>query len=223
MIASESFDKLLIKSQEFENEKLPNESEDLIWEQFKSGSQSALTYIYRNYTNLLFNYGFQFSSDKHLIKDCLQDLFMELIRHRDQLSPTSSIKFYLLKSFRNKLIKTIQKNNGQRPSENFLPKALFTISVSAETKMINAQLDADKQRILQDSLNKLPPLQREALVLYFYEGLKYNQIAEMLSIKVKSSRALVYRAIDSLGELLDPYRDTMITFLTLITVVKSLI
>lgn len=199
----------------------PKESEDLIWERFKAGSQSALTYIYRSYSKLLFNYGCQFTDDRDLVKDTLQDLFIELINRRERLTSVNSIKFYLLKSFRNKLVKTIQKNQRRTNSEQDSIHGTFLISVSAETRMINGQLDEEKQRILEESLNQLPPLQREALILYFYEGLKYQEIADMLGIKVKSSRALVYRATESLGDILAPYKETMLPVLSILVVMKN--
>ena len=76
--------------------------------------------------------------------------------------------------------------------------------------MINSQMDSDQQQIIEEKLNELPPLQREALLLYFYEGLKYDQIAELLGIQVKSTRALIYRSLQSLGDLLSPLRNTIL-------------
>lgn len=199
-----------------------NESEDLIWDRFRAGSEMALTYIYRNYSNQLFNYGAQFTKDRVLLKDCIQDLFVELINRRGKLSPTSSIKFYLMKALRNRLVKAIQKDTKRRRVEANSIEEGFQVTISAETRLINSQMDQAKRRILENKLNQLPALQREALVLYFYEGLKYQQIAEMLGIKTKSSRELVYRAIHSLEKLLEPHKDSMVSIIGVIGVMKSI-
>tara|TARA_B100001245_G_scaffold232068_1_gene213744 strand:- start:816 stop:1490 length:675 start_codon:yes stop_codon:yes gene_type:complete len=191
------------------------ESEDLIWERFKSGNETALTYIYRTYSNTLFNYGCQFVDDRDLVRDTLQDLFIDLINSRERLGATSSIKFYLMKSFRNKLVKAIKKSQRRREVEDDSSKDSFLVTISAEARWINGQLDQRKEKLIQDSLNQLPALQREALVLYFFEGLKYEQIAEMLGIKVKSSRALIYRSTESLGKILGPHKEEILTMLSL--------
>ncbi|MBV6647821.1 MAG: sigma-70 family RNA polymerase sigma factor [Cyclobacteriaceae bacterium] len=199
------------------------DDEDLIWERFKAGSGTALTHIYRNYSNLLFNYGTQFTNNRALLKDCIQDLFEELIERREKLSSTNSIKFYLMRSFRNKLVKTIQKDNKRRDSEEISSQENFKLAVSAEVKLINGQLDETKKKLLEKYLNELPILQREALILYFYEGLKYEQIAEMLGIKTKSSRTLVYRATKSLSDLISPHKDEMLVVGGTLLIMKSLL
>lgn len=183
-----------------------SESEDLIWERFKSGSQTALTYIYRNYANALYNYGCQISSDNSLVMDCLQDLFLDLIRRREFLGSTTHIKYYLMKAFRNRLLKVVQNNKRRQETENFAKDETFKLTISPELKMINSQLDLDKQALLQEKLKELTPLHREALLLYYYEGLKYDQIAELLGIKKESSRILVHRALQSIKVLLAPHK-----------------
>ena len=199
------------------------EGEDLIWERFKTGSETALTYVYRNYSNQLFNYGSQFTKDRGLLKDCIQDLFEELIRRREKLSSSTSIKFYLMKAFRNRLVKAIRRNKRREESESKSLEEGFRVAVSAEVRLINGQLDEAKKKLLEEKLNQLPPLQREALILYFYEGLKYEQIAELLGIKTKSSRELVYRAIKSLGDLIEPHKDQMMSLAGVISIMKSLL
>ncbi|XOV94298.1 MAG: RNA polymerase sigma factor [Bacteroidota bacterium] len=190
--------------------------ETLIWESFKNGNQKALAYIFRNYSIDLFNYGYQFTTDRNLVKDCLQDVFLELIKHRKNLKTTDSIRFYLMRCMRNKVISTLQKNTRREQVEKDKDKdeRSFEISVSSELKMINGQLDNEKRALIEKKINELPDLQREAILLYFYEGLKYAEIAELLNIKVKSSRALIYRALESMKELLAPFRGSILLFTT---------
>ncbi|MEQ8879260.1 MAG: sigma-70 family RNA polymerase sigma factor, partial [Cyclobacteriaceae bacterium] len=194
-----------------------SEREDLIWERFKAGDQKALKYIFQNYSNFLFNYGSQFTTDRNLIKDCLQDLFLDLIRQKKNLNSTTSIKFYLMRSFRNKLVANIQKNQTREKAEQAktAENKSFMVTISSEVKMINGQLDAEKQRLIERKLNELPPLQREAILLYFYEGLKYSEVAELLGVRVKSARSLIYRSLESLKDLLSPYKGVilLLTFL----------
>ena len=196
-------------------EEVGNEREDLIWERFKAGDQKALTYIFQNYSNFLFNYGSQFTTDRNQIKDCLQDLFLDLIMQKKNLNSTTSIKFYLMRSFRNKLVANIQKNQTREKAEQAktAENKSFMITISSEVKMINGQLDAEKQRLIERKLNELPPLQREAILLFFYEGLKYSEVAELLGVRVKSARSLIYRSLESLKGLLSPYKG-VIFFLT---------
>src|SRR5690606_25688256 len=65
--------------------------------------------------------------------------------------------------------------------------------------------------LLEKACNTLPERQREAIILYFFEELSYAEIAEVMNIgKISSTRALVYRAIDSLRNIPDTVTDEFI-------------
>ncbi|MEQ8474234.1 MAG: sigma-70 family RNA polymerase sigma factor [Marinoscillum sp.] len=181
-------------------------NDGITWDKFKKGDKAALTFIYRNYSNLLFNYGCQFTTNRELVKDAIQDLFIEIINNKENLSQTDSIKFYLFRALRNKLIRMLAKKNSVdlETLENNHP---FEISISPETIIINRQIDEEKRTWIAEKLNELPPLQKEALLLFYFEGLTYAQISNMLGMKVKSARALVYRAIKSISKLMNAKRD----------------
>lgn len=191
-----------------------------IWEQFKNGNEYALTYIYRNYSDKLFNYGCQFTTKREIVEDCIQDLFIDLINRKKNLGKVISIKFYLFKSLRYKLLRELKKQGKLALKESFDSDQNFLINVSHEIKLINEQLSKDQKYLIKKYLNQLPPFQREALLLYFYEGLSYQQIADVLQTgKVKSSRALVYRAISSLSNLLVSYKDKLITIFLIYSII----
>ncbi len=189
-------------------------SESEIWEQFKNGNEQAIIIVYRNYSDKLFNYGCQFTVKREIVEDCIQDLFIDLINRRKSLGKVVSVKFYLFKSLRYKLLRELKKQGRLAFRENFDGDQDFLINVSHEIKLINEQFSKDQKKLIKKYLNQLPPLQREALLLYFYEGMSYQQIADMMQTgKVKSTRALVYRAISSLSSFLESHKDKLISIL----------
>lgn len=191
-----------------------NKSEEEIWSAFKAGHRGALTYIYQKYVDKLFNYGCQFTSNQDLVKDCIQELFIHIIRKKENLSHTDSIRAYLFKSFRRRLIKLIGKEARMSSKDN---KGGFCIEVSPELNFIRDQLSRQQSLLLEKHINELPEKQREAILLYFYEGIPYSQMAEILHMtKTKSARALLYRAIESLSKHLKPYKDILTTFFAVV-------
>ena len=134
--------------------------------------------------------------DKELIKDCIQDLFIDLRRNRKNLSDTTSIKLYLFKSIKRKVILYKKRllansNNIQRYCGND-----FKVVLSAEHLMINRQLEEQKLSRLNTALKKLTKRQGEVIYYYFYENMDYSQVMEMMDLKnVKSARNLVYKAL----------------------------
>ncbi|NJN24762.1 MAG: sigma-70 family RNA polymerase sigma factor [Cyclobacteriaceae bacterium] len=192
---------------------LPSERE--IWMEFKHGSDSAFTYIYRQYLQILYNYGRQILNNESLLQDCIQDMFMDIIRNRKNLADVQSIKFYLFTALRHKIFRKLKKEKNT--CHNQLDEAMeagFEIMSSHEAKMINNQLDEDKQRLLNLACDKLTKKQREAILLYYYEGFSYQQIAQIMGMnKVKSVRVLIYRAIDVLHGHLILVKDQLLLFL----------
>ena len=60
--------------------------------------------MYCRFYSLLYYYGLKLVSDKELVKDCIQDIFIKIIQNHSTLSPTLNVKGYLIKTLRNKLL-----------------------------------------------------------------------------------------------------------------------
>lgn len=175
-------------------------SDSQLWNEFLNGSDSALETIYRQYVNVLYNYGRQFSSDNDLVRDAVQELFCELIQSRERLGATTSIKFYLLASLRNKLVRKVKHEDRFSSLNDF--GGDFQIDFAADSDILRELCLDQSGELLQEAFNKLPIKQREAILLYFYEDVSYEEIAQIMEMtKVKSARALIYRALDSLQEI----------------------
>ncbi len=90
-------------------------SDESIWEAFRMGNHDALEYMYNTYVRDLYNYGYQVQPDEVLVKDGIQEVFINLWRNRENLSQRVAIKYYLFKALRNQLLKYIARSNkGQR-------------------------------------------------------------------------------------------------------------
>src|SRR5882672_10780272 len=81
------------------------DEEVLLWLQFKGGDREAFATLYQKHSIPLIAYGMKLCPDLDLLKDQIQELFVELWHSREGLSPTDSVKFYLLKALRYKLIR----------------------------------------------------------------------------------------------------------------------
>jgi len=170
-----------------------------IWKDFKEGQEDALAYIYNHYVQLLFLYGRRFSSDREFIKDTIQDLFYDLIRTRENLGDVDNIKFYLIVSFRRKLLQNLKKNvtTGNVTVENL---AADTSSDSSEADMIREEEKRLRKEMLEEGLKKLNPRQQEILFYRFTCGFDYPQICEIMSLKYDSARKLHFRALKMLRQ-----------------------
>ena len=79
--------------------------DNLLWTKLKSGDINAIGDIYELFIDDLFTYGIQLSDDKDFVMDCIHDLFLDLYKYKKNLSMTDNIKYYLLRSLKNKIFK----------------------------------------------------------------------------------------------------------------------
>lgn len=177
--------------------KIAEQSDSILWKSFKSGSESSFIYIYENFFEKLYGYGCRLTDREDLVKDAIQDLFMDLRKNRENLGETDSIKFYLFKCLKRKILKEL--NSWFYKKEQFTGDLSFEITFSHEQVLIQRQLDEEKSAQLNKAIRGLSFRKREAIYYLYYEGLNYEQIKEIMNLShVKSARNLIYKALDIL-------------------------
>lgn len=170
-----------------------------IWLAFKSGSELAFDYIYDTYFSKLYNYSLRFTTDTDLIKDCIQNLFVELWRRKENLADVQSIKFYLYKCMRHRIIQEVSKANKFVHEDDLEENYSFEVSFSHEFHLITRQISEENRARLLKAFDLLTKRQKEAVFLRYYDNLEYHEIAVIMQMKeVKYARTLVYRALDVL-------------------------
>jgi RNA polymerase sigma factor (sigma-70 family) len=182
-----------------------------IWERFKRGDEEAFTYIFDTYHLALFEYGQRIARDEFLVRDSIQDLFFELARRKERLSPTDNILFYLLKSLRLKIFANIRKTRKimetELDDEHIDP---FRLSYSTDVTPDEKELRLD---LLADALNQLPPRLKETIYLKFYKNLSNKEVAEIMQVNYQSVGNSIQKAIAKLKKILDTSSDTIILLL----------
>ncbi|MBU6168730.1 MAG: sigma-70 family RNA polymerase sigma factor [Bacteroidetes bacterium] len=173
-------------------------NDEKLWNDFRSGNKSAFEYIYRTYTGILYNYGFKICQNTMLTKDAIQDVFFTLLDRHEKLKLTDSIKLYLFKSLRLEIFKRLKVE--QRFSDTSPEDTDFNLEYSAEEKMIEDEITMIRIRELAHVIEDLPRRQKESVYLRFYEGMSYQEIAEIMEIDVSSAYKMLYKAIEKLYE-----------------------
>ena len=132
------------------------------------------------------------------MKDCIQELFIDLWENRSRLGDVKSIKFYLLKSLRYIILRKISTITKRLQKLQLFGKPEFTITFSHEEFLTSEETTAGKNRQVADLLNKLPNRQKEIIYLKYYEELEYQEIANILSINYQSVINHIYKAFQVL-------------------------
>ena len=177
-------------------------TDDLLWEAFKEGDEIAFSFIYKQYSGLLYNYGCRYSPYKEMVRDCLQDFFLYLKKNRRGFSKTNSIKYYLFKAFRRRVV-DYHKKNSQEFSFDSPPDDCLIPTESCEVIYINKQVKAEQLARLDKALTILDSKERKAIYYFYFKGLSYEQVAAHLKFThVSSARRVMYRSLRQLRDYL---------------------
>ncbi|NDV17490.1 sigma-70 family RNA polymerase sigma factor [Muricauda sp. TY007] len=193
---------------------VPGPSDVQLWSEFQSGSEAAFATIYKNNVDRLYAYGLKLVRDKELVMDAIQDLFVELWDTKERLGKVRSIKSYLYKSLRRKLIAKAVKLRAVTAEfidGDFYPEG----EPSPERSLIEKQHFDLQRKKIKKALSSLNKNQQEIVHLKYNGGLSYQEIAETLDLDKKAVYNLMARAIHQL-------RSILVTFLFMGILLSSL-
>jgi len=169
-----------------------------LWESFRKGDREAFATLFREHYELLFRYGSKFTTDAELLEDCIQELFIELWQAKSQ-APVHSVRAYLLKSLKYKLLKVFRKKGKFLPLQENMDN---NFEWSHENFLIAAQESQEKKQRVLGALGRLSGRQKEIIYLKYYQNLSYDEVSEIMNINYQVARNLLYQAIKSLKSIL---------------------
>ena len=165
-------------------------------------SNKDLTYfesLFNKYFKDMVIYASIFIPDIQTAEDLVQDLFFELWNKKIFKRSINNPRIYLFTSTRNKCLMHLRKKRPDYASlDEFVEDPRVNLSeVDEEKAMLLVE------RIIED----LPPKRSLIIKLRFYNGLKYNEIAETLDISLNTVKTQVRKALQQLRDMLDNLPD----------------
>ena len=186
-----------------ENIKIPSDVNVDLWLKFKSGDSDALGQLAQIHYRALYNYASKFSGDPDFIRDCLQELYLELWERRDFLSETAFVKSYLFKALRHKLIKeSVRLKRFQEPKDVLFDTDDSNLPI--ESYIIENESSKYQAKRLTHIISLLSKRQQEIIYLRFYQNLENEDIANIMNLGRQSVSNLLYRTLKEMKEIWIP-------------------
>lgn len=161
---------------------------------YRQGDQNAFMSLYDMYAEMLLNYGLCITSDKELVKDCVQDVFIKLISKSQDLQVTK-VTSYLLISLRNRLLDVFRRKNYMTETAVEDIRISSTTVEDVENSYILDESSLNNVRKVQILMDELTPRQRQVFTLYYIEQRKYEDICDIMQMNYHSVRNLVHRGM----------------------------
>lgn len=175
-----------------------------LWDAFREGDVRAFEQIYNSHAGPLMVYGKRLSTDTHQVADAVQDVFLEIWKRRATLTTPNTIRFYLFRVLRNRLVGHLTRTTDPLHQASDLTDIDVRLS-SPPLETLLTELDTQQQQQvrLRRAIESLPPRQQEALTLAYYHQFTNEEVAQIMGINPQSVTNHISRAILVLRQLLD--------------------
>lgn len=165
--------------------------------------------FFKTYYQPLCNYAYSFMRDRDEAEEIVQSAFLSVWEKRESLDIKTSLKSYLYTMVRNTSLNVIKH---EKIKQKYVGEALAVDERSHENvaqKVISSELE---ERI-QFAMESLPEQCRLVFKLSRFEELKYSEIADQLSISIKTVENQMGKALKIMREQLKDYLPMLVLLL----------
>lgn len=172
----------------------------------KKGDIDAFETLFRRYYATLFNYAYMFVKQKDDAEEIVQDLFFTIWKNKAELNISSSFKSYVYRSVYNNSIQFLRRKH----------KSVSLDESDSEKTTYHEESDSVQfqqlTQTIENVLRSLPERSRKIFELSRFEGLRYHEIAEKLSISIKTVEANMSKVLKTFRKYLREYQNIILLF-----------
>lgn len=180
-------------------------SDKMLLNSYLSGNRSAISQLIERHSRRVLDYIKMMVKDSDVAKDIMQETFIKAVRVIDSGRYIDNGKFlsWILRIAHNQVIDRFraQKQNRTLNESEAGYDVLGTIRIaenSIEDEMISAQIDSDVRRLV----DQLPEEQREVVMLRYYSGLSFKEIAEQTDVSINTALGRMRYALINLRRMI---------------------
>ncbi|HBL28284.1 MAG TPA: RNA polymerase subunit sigma-24 [Acidobacteria bacterium] len=172
-------------------------------ERHRCGDTQAFNEVYARFEEMVYNLAFRLSGNYEEAADLTQEIFLRVYRHLGSFGGRSTLKTWIFRiainHCRDRLSRwrPLTQPLGDDPGEG---EVTYADPSRGPEELAVA---ADEGRRVAEGLARLPSAFREAVVLRDIEGLSYEEIAEVLGVRIGTVRSRIARGRDQLRALLE--------------------
>jgi RNA polymerase sigma-70 factor (ECF subfamily) len=171
---------------------------------FQDGDDAAFEQLYARYRRSIYQFVYRRMANGPRAEELTQEVFMGLIRSRGTWRKEASFKTYLYRIAFNQCASEARRADfrATEPLEHpdGTPKDVEADGPAPDAEATRRQ----EAGLVAKALGELDDDQREAIMLREYQGLAYEEIAEVLGVAVGTVKSRIFRGKLELKRLLAP-------------------
>ncbi|MGD0899936.1 MAG: sigma-70 family RNA polymerase sigma factor [Thermoguttaceae bacterium] len=176
--------------------------------------RAAFEELVRRYEKELYGYLRNYLGDAELAQDVFQQTFLQVHLKCGQFEPDRKLRPWLYAVATNQAI-DLQRRNGRHRMASLDRRmggdeeseaGTFVEFFDSPTRGPAEETESSEQRNdIRRAVEKLPEQTRQVVMLVYFQGLKYREAADVLSIPVGTVKSRLHTALQKLSEALTPH------------------
>jgi RNA polymerase sigma-70 factor (ECF subfamily) len=176
---------------------------------FCRGQTEAFGVLVRRYERELYGYLCRYLGDATLAEDVFQNTFLQLYLKSSQYEPGRPVRPWLYTIATNQAIDALRRNGRHQAlsldsqGEELAEGELHGLAEALQSRTpgpLDVVQGQERQQRIRASVDRLPEFLRQVLLLAYYQGFKYREIAEILGIPVGTVKSRLHAALVKLQE-----------------------
>jgi RNA polymerase sigma-70 factor (ECF subfamily) len=168
--------------------------------QVRQGELDAMAPLFERYQGPLLNFFFRLTGDREASRDLTQSVFERLLRYRQTYREDARFRPWIYQTARHVVADHWRRT--ARLQRGLAPEPVARDDEPAPDPVESAPDPSWRARRealdLQEALDRLPPADRELLVLSRFHGLRYDEIAQIMEKSVAAVKVQAHRAMHAL-------------------------
>ncbi len=161
---------------------------------FRDGKREAFTQLYLRYRQRVFAYCLRMLGSSVEAEDMFQEVFIRVWQRSYQFTEEKSVSGWIFTIAHNLCLNRIRDR-----------KVLDRLDDHTNLTVEHVELGENWGERIQSALEQVPPENREPFVLFEYQGLSYQEIADVMKLSIAAVKSRIYRAREELRRILEPY------------------
>lgn len=172
------------------------------------GDETAFRQLYETHRTGLFRFAYRLMGSIEAAEDIVQECFLSLIRQPQGFDATrGNLKMYLYGIARHAAFKIMRRNGIETGLNDTDDETMFpTMTATTNASPLLNLIDEELASVVRCAVEELPPLQREAIILFEFEELSLGEIASISNATIGTVKARLHRARHALRTHLADYQ-----------------
>ena len=184
--------------------------EELLLAYRSRGERLAFEELVRRYEGELYSYLRHYLGDAEMAEDAFQATFLQVHLKCQQFEPGRKVRPWLYTVATNQAIDAQRRNRRHRmvsldrrsghEGQDYETAALVELLDGREPDPGDLSESAEDGESVRRAVEQLPEPLRRVVILVYYQGLKYREAAQVLSIPVGTVKSRLHAAIGKLNQ-----------------------